>query len=519
MDVLHFDKSNRFRRVCSFRHGFLRRMLVILLLMCFLPIAGAAAQAHTPSSDQVHSEALESVEETAEGTEHEVEAPAWVWSMPFVLLLGAIAFFPLIPGLRMWWISDLNKLAVSLVLAGVTCCFFFFHGFHDSPPGVSGVLGLLNHAVLEDFVPFIILLFSLYTISGGIHVRMNMPANPLTNAGFLLVGVVLASFIGTTGVAMLLIRPLLMVNRERRHVTHTVVFFIFLVCNVGGCLLPIGDPPLFLGYLRGVPFLWTLSLWKHWALTSGLILAVYVVWDMVMYRREAPEDLAEDNVVRVPFEMMGWRNIFYLVGVVLAVALLVPRRPLPVVGWVLPKIFLREIVLIGLAVVSFRRTHRSVREANDFNFVAIFEVAALFIGIFITMQVPVLILGVRGHELGLHQAWHYFWATGTLSSFLDNAPTYVVYFSTAGSLPTQGHVLLEGVRTASGHIRVDLLQAISCGAVFMGALTYIGNGPNFMVRSIAEQSGVRMPSFFGYILYSVVVLVPVFGIVSWVFFF
>jgi len=487
--------------------------------LCFLLSAGAAAQTHQPVTEQVVAKGEQAVEETPEAQEHQSEAPAWGWSLPFVLLLGAIAFFPLIPGIKMWWISDLNKLIVSLVLAGVTCGFFYFHGFHHAPPGVSGVLGLLNHAVLQDFIPFIILLFSLYTISGGIHVRMNVPANPLTNAGFLVVGVILASFIGTTGVAMLLIRPLLMVNRERQHVTHTVVFFIFLVCNVGGTLLPIGDPPLFLGYLRGVPFLWTLGLWKHWALTSGLILGVYLVWDTIMYRRESAEDIAEDDAVHVPFQMMGWNNILYLVGVVVAVAVLVPGRPLPVVGWVLPSIFLREIVLIVLAMVSFRRTPRSVREANDFNFVAILEVAALFIGIFITMQVPVLILGARGHELGLHQAWHYFWATGTLSSFLDNAPTYVVYFSAAGSLPTAGHTLLEGVRTSSGHIRVDLLQAISCGAVFMGALTYIGNGPNFMVRSIAEQSGVRMPSFFGYILYSVVVLVPIFGIVSWVFFF
>ncbi|MBE7559895.1 sodium:proton antiporter [bacterium] len=447
--------------------------------------------------------------------------PSLFWSWPFVALLLAIAVLPLLPRTHHWWEHNRNKLLVALSLAAVTLLYYLFRGFgfHSAEAGLSSVGLVLKHAVLDDFVPFIVLLFSLYTISGGINLRGDLPAHPLTNCVFLLLGALLASVVGTTGAAMLLIRPLLQINSERKHVTHTVVFFIFLVANIGGSLLPIGDPPLFLGYLRGVPFLWTLNLWMEWAFMVLILLLVYYVWDKLAYRREAIRDVVRDETTIVPLSLRGKFNFLLLVGVILAVALLVPGKTLPGTSWVVPHgWFFREQVQILLAALSLKLTPRAVREANRFNFVAIGEVAALFIGIFITMQVPIEILQAKGPELGLHRPWQFFWATGTLSSFLDNAPTYVVFFETAGalSLDTGQHVI-SGLATATGRISMELLVAISLGSVFMGANTYIGNGPNFMVKSIAEYSGIKMPSFFGYMLYSIGILVPLFLLVTWLF--
>ncbi|MCA9450677.1 MAG: sodium:proton antiporter, partial [Candidatus Omnitrophica bacterium] len=333
----------------------------------------------------------------------------------------------------------------------------------------------------------------------------------------------LASFIGTTGAAMLLIRPLLQINKERKYVVHTVVFFIFIVCNIGGCLLPIGDPPLFLGYLRGVPFLWTFHLVYEWAFCLAVVLVIYFFWDTMMYRKEAKADIIHDETEKEPIRVRGGINTLLLLGVVFAVAMLVPGKTVPGINWVVPDLHpfpfgIREMAQIGLAIVSLMITSKAIREANDFNFFAINEVGCLFIGIFITMQVPVEILNLKGAELGLHSPVHFFWATGLLSSFLDNAPTYVVFFQTAGTLPWEDSTqLMTGVQTATGTIPVPLLIAISIGSVFMGANTYIGNGPNFMVKSIAEQAGVKMPSFFGYMVYSVAILIPVFVLVTLVF--
>ena len=451
-----------------------------------------------------------------------VHVPTMPWVMPFAALLLCIAILPLIHRTAHWWEHNRNKFLVAAVLAVITTVYYGLRGFgmhaggHASAPGWPTVEMMLHHAVLEDYVPFIVLLFCLYTISGGINLRGDIPAHPNTNTLILGIGAMLASFVGTTGASMLLIRPLLQVNSERRHVRHTVVFFIFLVSNIGGCLLPIGDPPLFLGYLRGVPFLWTLQLWREWAFCIGLLLAVYYAWDMRAYRSEAKQDIALDETVREPLVLRGKINIVWIVGVILAVGLLVPDEKLAGTNWVVPK-YLREAVQLVLAGLSWVTTPRGVRQANGFNFVAITEVACLFIGIFICMQVPVEILKAEGGELGLQKAWHFFWASGLLSSFLDNAPTYAVYFETAGALHASGMPLMEGVKTASGVIPIPLLVAVSLGSVFMGANTYIGNGPNFMVKSIAEQAGIRMPSFFGYMAYSVAILVPLFALVTLIF--
>lgn len=445
--------------------------------------------------------------------------PSVASALPFVTLLMMIALMPLIPNFAYWWENNWNRLLAAGVLGGVTCLYYLLrgHGYHHADPGLPSVLQVLDHAILVDYIPFIVLLFSLFTISGGIYIGGDIPAHPLTNVIVLLVGALLASFIGTTGASMLLIRPLLQINIERKYVTHSVVFFIFLVSNVGGCLLPIGDPPLFLGYLRGVPFLWTFELMDVWFFCVVTLLAVYWLIDRWYYKRETFEDIQRDEHRPRLFEIRGKINFVLLLGVIAVVALMVPGKILPGTSWTIPDLYLREFLLLGLAAASMLITSKEIREANAFSFYAIGEVAALFIGIFITMQAPVEILNIKGPDLGLTSPAQFFWATGVLSSFLDNAPTYVVFFQTAGTLPASGAEVLQGVSTATGQIAVPLLTAVSLGAVFMGACTYIGNGPNFMVKSIAENYEVRMPSFFGYMGYSFVFLFPVFALITWVF--
>ncbi len=444
-----------------------------------------------------------------------------IWAiLPFVAILLAIAILPLIRATEHWWHKNGNKLLISALLAAATLLYYQFRdsGYHGAAPGLASVGKVLEHAILAEYVPFIILLFALYAIAGGILIRGDIQATPLDNTLILAVGTLLASFIGTTGASMLLIRLLLATNSERKNVVHTVVFFIFLVSNVGGSLLPVGDPPLLLGYLRGVPFFWVLNLWKEWLLTSVILLAVYYVWDTWAYRRESPAAIRADKTLIQAIQIRGWINALWLVLVVVAVATLDANKPLPGTSIRIP--FLREAVLLALVAASLLTTPRGLRAANQFGYGAIIEVACLFIGIFITMQTPLELLHAVAPTLaerGFTQPWQYFWATGILSSFLDNAPTYIVFFETANQLthaPGPGILrLLDG-----NYMREDLLVAISCGAVFMGANTYIGNGPNFMVKAIAEQSGVRMPSFFGYMAYSGAVLIPIFLVLTLVFF-
>lgn len=449
-------------------------------------------------------------------------------ALPFVLLLGAIAVLPILPATAAWWDSNLHRLYIAGGLAGLTLAYYLFlHEYpvrrhwlapQEVPPSLSGpnldaTLAVLANAILAEYIPFITLLFSLYTISGGIRIEGDLPARPLTNSLFLAAGALLASFVGTTGAAMLLIRPLLETNRERKRVAHTVVFFIFVVCNCGGCLLPIGDPPLFLGYLEGVDFLWTFNLWPEWLFVNGTLIGIYYVWDRLWaYPKESPRDIAIDRVRVHRLRFAGlWPHAVLLGGVVLSTALLDPSKPLPGTGWH-PWVFLREVVQLVLVGLSLGLGSPATRRQNRFNYHAILEVAALFFGIFICMQPPLEILHVRGPSLPLRTTSHFFWATGSLSSVLDNAPTYVVFFETARTLAS----LLHGPLVAG--VPESLLVGVSLGAVFMGAMTYIGNGPNFMVKAIAEKSGVGMPSFFGYMAYSLGVLVPLFGAASWIFF-
>ena len=407
--------------------------------------------------------------------------PSLVWIGPFVAFLLCIAVLPL--AAPHFWDSNRNKLIVAAVL-GVPVVVLY--ALHD--PAV------LLHSV-RDYVSFMILLGSLFVISGGVLADGDLEATPRTNTLFLACGAVLASFIGTTGASMLLIRPLLHTNSERQRVVHTVVFFIFLVSNIGGCLTPLGDPPLFLGYLQGVPFTWTLRLTPAWLLTTLLLLAVYFVWDTIEHRRERPAMLAKDRSELVRLSVRGRENLVWLAGIIAAAAFL--SAP-----W-------RELAMIALTIAAYVRTAADVHRDNHFTFHPILEVAAVFAGIFATMIPALVLLHARGAELGVREPWHFFWASGGLSSFLDNAPTYLAFLALAQSLQLPADV--AGVPN-------HLLEAISLGSVFMGANTYIGNGPNFMVRSIAAARGVPMPSFGGYMVYSGAVLIPTFVVVTWVFF-
>jgi len=481
------------------------------------------AAAHEPAPDDDHA--------AAEAADHAAEdlptPPGFVTVLPFVLLLGAIAVFPLIPATEHWWESNLHRFYVAAGLGLSTLAYYAF--FHAHPveqhflghsvvePAAQGASfgvswAIFANAIFQEFIPFIVLLFSLYTISGGIRIQGDLPAHPLTNSTFIGIGALLANVIGTTGAAMLLIRPLLETNSERRYVRHTVIFFIFAVCNCGGCLLPIGDPPLFLGYLQGVNFFWTLALWPPWLLVNCALLVIYYAWDHFWcYPHESKADLVIDELRVRRLQFSGiWPNALLLLGVVVAVALLDPSQPLVGTNWH-PWLYLREMAQLTLVALSLAWGKDAVRRANQFNYAAIIEVAALFFGIFLCMQPALQILEVNGKELGIDVPWKFFWSTGVLSSVLDNAPTYLVFFKAAQSLHAGGADAVVGIEG-------NVLAAISLGAVFMGAMTYIGNGPNFMVKSIAEKSGVRMPSFFGYMAYSVMILLPLFVVVTMVFF-
>lgn len=445
------------------------------------------------------------------------QIPSLLPVAPFAALLLCIAILPLIHKTEHWWHQNRNKLMVAVGLGLITLLYYQFrgygfgHGEHAAPPGFKTVLTVLHHAVLAEFIPFISLLFSLYVISGGICVRGDIPAHPFTNVIFLAIGGFLASVIGTTGASMLLIRPLLATNSERHNVVHTVVFFIFIVSNIGGCLLPIGDPPLFLGFLRGVPFFWTLVLWKEWLFCIVVLLVVYYIWDSIAYRREAKADIQLDEKQVQKLSVAGKINFLWLAGVVFVTATMDPTKSFLGTSWT-PFPYLREILQTTMVGLSLLTTGPGLRKENDFNYVAILEVACLFIGIFVCMQVPIEILNARGASLGIDTPGKFFWATGILSSFLDNAPTYVVFFETANAMTSEAGPGI--IQLTSGHfIRETMLIGISLGAVFMGANTYIGNGPNFMVKSIAEHAGVKMPSFFGYMAYSMLILVPLFILV------
>jgi Na+/H+ antiporter NhaD/arsenite permease-like protein len=427
---------------------------------------------------------------------------------PFLLILLSIALLPLVAG--HWWEHNRNKAIVATVLS-VPIAIYLVVQYGD-----AGWHELLHK--IKEYAAFIALLGALFIISGGIYVQGSLSGTPNVNTALLAFGGLIASFVGTTGASMLLIRPLLRANAPRERKAHIVVFFIFVVSNCGGLLTPLGDPPLFLGFLNGVDFLWTMRLWKEWLVVNGSLLVIFNLYDQIVFNREErerPGSQLEEVQQHEPLRVFGLLNLLFLVGVVATVygagkGLGNGGKPWP--------FGIGEGLLVLLSVASYFLTSKSIHERNRFSFIPINEVAILFAGIFVTMTPALLILNANGSKLGVTEPWQYFWATGLLSSCLDNAPTYITFAATACGIfdvPLAGPYLATFLQKDGAS---ELLAAISCGAVFMGANTYIGNGPNFMVKAIAEQNGVRMPSFFGYIVYAAGILIPVFIAVTFVFF-
>ena len=446
-----------------------------------------------------------------------------IWSIiPFVGILLSIAIFPLVLDSH-FLVHHGGKMSLVWALAFAIPYLIAFQGeaFYD-----------ILHIYLIDYIPFIILLWGLFTVAGGILVRGTLRGTPIVNTLLLLIGTAIASWVGTTGASMLLIRPLIRANAYRQSKVHLVIFFIFLVSNIGGSLTPLGDPPLFLGFLHNVPFFWTTTaLFPHMLFISVILILLFFVLDTFMFKREG--GVVPDDGTNEPIRVDGLFNLVFLLGIVAAVLMSGSFK------WGEVNIFgvhvywqniSRDVLIVVMGLLSLRFTPFSgeLRQANEFSWEPIEEVAKVFAGIFMTIIPALAILkaGENGELRGLigaiKEPMHYFWITGILSSFLDNAPTYLTFFNTAlGKLHlTEAMIpeILSGQLTGPEHLEfVKLLTAISVGAVFMGANTYIGNAPNFMVKAIAEQSGIRMPSFFGYMLWSVVILVPLFVIVTFVF--
>lgn len=442
-----------------------------------------------------------------------IENISLAFCIPFIGMLLSIAIFPLIAG--KWWEKKKQYIVILWSL-------LFLIPF--AVKYSAGVMGeTLLDIVLNDYMTFIILLFGLFCVSGNIAIKGNFSGAPKVNVILLLIGTLLSSWIGTTGASMIMIRPIMRANAWRKRKVQIIVFFIFLVSNIGGCLTPVGDPPLLMGFMRGVPFFWSLHLLPVFILNTAILLVVFFFLDRRAYRKDiaeghAPELTAEKTNVRIE----GIHNIIFIVMIVVAVILSGALSSLPLFekgvslteNINLSTASVIEVAIILLAAfLSMKTTKKDVRIENQFSWAAIQEVAILFIGIFITMEPALLFLEAHGASLGLQHPWQMFWAAGALSSFLDNTPTYLVFLTTAGTLGAA-----TGITTSVGTIAPVMLKAISCGAVCMGANTYIGNAPNFMVRSMAEEGGVRMPSFFGYMAWSGSILIPVFFIDMLVFF-
>lgn len=425
--------------------------------------------------------------------------------IPFILMLAAIAIFPLFA--EHFWDKNKNKLYVALTLAIPTAVWLLFQDCSAE----------LKSTIIFDYIPFIILLGSLFVITGGIFVDGVIQPKPKTNLIYLAIGAVLASFMGTTGAAMLLIRPIIHTNKSRKYKVHTILFFIGIVANCGGLLTPLGDPPLFMMYLRGVDFFWFLNLFPEWLFTNALLLFIYFVVDNYFWKKEDDEIKIWDRTRTRKIKIQGKMNFIWLVGVILAVAFINPSY-FPAFANNPYMNFLREAVIIILAMLSLKLTTHIVRTSNSFSWAPIEEVAYLFLGIFITMVPCILYLQQNASALGIVNPAQFYYASGALSSFLDNTPTAVTFYSLALGLVEQNPNIANGMTMVAG-IPEIFMKAICVSAVIFGSMTYIGNGPNFMVKAIAESEGIKMPSFFGYIFkFSLIVLLPIYIIVELVLF-
>lgn len=454
----------------------------------------------------------------AEGGEAAPAVPAWL-CVPFAGLLACIAVFPLVKA--EWWEEH-----QPVVVAFWSLLFIIPFA---AMRGVGTAAETVLECMINDYLTFIVLLFGLFCVAGNITMTGDLAGSPRVNVILLTVGTLLSSWIGTTGASMLMVRPVIKMNSWRRNRAHIMVFFIFLISNIGGCLTPMGDPPLLMGFSRGVPFFWSLHLFPVMVFNMAVLLTMFYFLDRRAYRRDIAQGLKPDiSKPGTEIRIEGLHNLIFLGVIVLAVILsgVLPGtalfqdsegavRGIPIFGEVkLSYPSLIEIVMIlAAAFLSFRTTSQEIRRKNHFTWGAIHEVAVLFIGIFITMQPALMLLKSLGGSLGLDKPYELFWATGSLSSFLDNTPTYLVFLTTVGAMG-----FTEGIPTTLGVIPANMLLAISCGAVFMGANTYIGNAPNFMVKAISDENGIRMPSFFGYLLRSLMFLVPVFVLDMLIFF-
>src|SRR5436190_6456585 len=428
-----------------------------------------------------------------------------ITALPFVALLLAIALLPL--AAAGWWHHNRNKALVSFLLAAPILIYL----------GITAPE--LLHEKFHEYLSFIVVIGALFVVTGGIHIQGSLAGTPLVNTGMLGLGAVLANVLGTTGASVLLIRPLLRANKRRKRVAHIVIFFIFIVANCGGLLTPIGDPPLLLGFLKGVPFTWTLRLWPQWLAINGILLVLFNLWDQWALdkdEKELPGSQHEEVLIHEPLRIQGVVEMVILLGIILTI-LGAGRAAAGGQPWAQN---VREVVIVVLALIGYVAGSQDRRTKNVFTFGLLIEVAVLFAGIFATMA-PVLEMlnaWAQRPDFALKTPAHFFWTAGALSSVLDNAPTYLAFAASAAGL--QGlapHGAYIGTLVLNPEA-AKLLAAISTGAVFMGANTYIGNAPNFMVKAIAEESGVKMPSFFGYMAYSLGILLPLFVLVSLVFF-
>jgi Na+/H+ antiporter NhaD/arsenite permease-like protein len=418
--------------------------------------------------------------------------------VPFLLMLLSIALFPL--AWNHFWEKNINKLIIAIILSIPVIIYL-----------ISSNLGeKLYDTMVFDYIPFIILLGSLFTITGGIYLSGDIEAKPSINTLFLGIGAVLASFMGTTGAAMLLIRPVIQTNKQRKFKVHTILFFIGIIANCGGLLTPLGDPPLFMMYLRGAPFEWFFNLIPEWFVSNALLLIIYFFVDTHFHKKEDPADIKIDHASIRPIKIEGKTNFYWLLGVVLSVAFL-NEQYFEFIKTNHYFKFIREAAIFAMAALSILFTPKLTRTSNNFTWEPIKEVAYLFFGIFVTMVPCLLYLETNAHHLGVTAAQQFYYYTGALSSFLDNTPTAVTFHSLALGLGIQEPGLIAGIPEI-------LLKAISVAAVLFGSMTYIGNGPNFMVKAVAEENNIKMPSFFAYMYkFSLIVLLPIFIIIQLLF--
>ncbi len=488
-------------------------LILALVIAVFLPDFAPALEIPPAAS---HSLKIVQHAPAAPAEHGEMGKSLPLWSgFPFAGILLSIALMPLL--VPHFWHHHFGKVTAAWALVFAIPFVFAYHGAaaHE-----------ILHIYLKDYIPFIILLWALYTVAGGILLEGAPVGTPFTNTVMLAIGTLIASWVGTTGASMLLIRPMLRMNKHRQNKVHVFIFFIFLVSNIGGSLTPLGDPPLFLGFLHGVPFFWTLNLLPEMLAVFVIVLGLFFIFDTVVHRREqggkAPTAQAKpEEGIRI----RGLHNLLFLAGIIGGVLFsgLVKLGEFNILGIELAmQDELRDLFLIIMGLLSLKFTSKEIREGNGFTWGPIQEVAILFAGIFMTI-IPMLAMLKAGADGALafiigavREPWHYFWASGVLSSFLDNAPTYLTFLNTALGRFYPGQPELEAVHALIAGNGI-YLKAISCGAVFMGANTYIGNAPNFMVKSIAEENGIKMPSFFGYMIYSLFILIPSFVLVTIIF--